>query len=218
MIFAIYRGKEGVEAPGAFTKGRLYVAHPEVDDSAAVGYEKMTVEDDRGETVWIEVENGLFRYPQEVFAVMTRELGSRMPGEVVVIDGADEDGFLSVQGMGFIRPENVQLLDSTLVRPGMMVYDRQRMLWDRVRRVDERMRIQVEACDEMKECGDFIFSISDGDLATVPLLRCLDASGVKGLKEGSVYRVDGLDDDGLLIVEDDDGNEVSFEPDRFEFV
>lgn len=212
MIFAIYRGKDEAEVQGRFTKGRLYVACPEVENSAAVGYDKIIVKDDDGKEVWVE-EMDLFRYPQEVFAVMLKKLGGKVAGEVVVVDGVDGDGFLSVKGMGFVCPKNVQLMDSTLVRPGMMAYDRESKRWNRVERVDERMRVRTESSNEMRECGDFIFPISDGELATVPFLRCVDATGLDNLREGSVYRVSGIDDMGLLIV---DG--VPLVPERFEII
>ena len=221
MIFAIYRGvQDGPDTgPGSFTKGRLYIASAEVDDKVVVDIEKLKLIDDKEETIWIDPENDRFEYPDAVFGVIVKTLGPRTPGEVVVIDGADDDGeFVSIEGMGFVRVANVQLLDSTMVKPGMMVFDRSRGRWDRVRRVDECMSMQVEGCDDMRECTEFVFAVSDGDLAMVPLLRCLDDTGRDNIKEGSIYRVKGLDDSGLLVVDDDDGNEVSFEPARFEFV
>jgi hypothetical protein len=219
MIFSIYTGskEEPDTGSGAFTKGRLYLAIAKVDDEV-IDLTRLRLKDDLGEDIVIEPENGRFKYPEEVYGVMLKVLGSRMPGEVVVIDDADDDGFLSIKGMGFVRAVNIQLLDSTLVKPGMMVYDRKRTVWDKIQRVDECMRIQVEGLDEMRPCEDFVFSVSDGDLAVVPLLKCLDDEGVENVQKGSVYRVRGLDDAGNLIVENDAGEDVSFSPERFEFV
>jgi len=221
MIFAIYRGpRDGPDTrPGSFTKGRLYLASAEVDDKVVVDVQKLRLTDDAGEDVRIDPENDRFEYPDEVYAVVVKALGPRTPGEVVTVDEADDDGeFVSIAGMGFVRHANVQLLDSVMLKPGMMVFDRSRGRWDRVRRVDECMRIQVEDCEEMRDCSDFVFSVSDGDLTTVPLLRCLDDTGRDNIEKGGIYRVKGLDDAGMLVVEDDAGEDVSFEPGRFEFV
>jgi hypothetical protein len=222
MIFAIYRGvpEEGIdEGEGVFTKGHLYLASPEVDDSVVVDMERIRVTDDQGQKIWIEPENGRFEYPEEVYAVIVKAIGPRMPGEVVVVNAADDEGdFLSVNGMGFVRSSNLQMLDSVIVRPGMMVFDRSRTRWDSIRRVDECMRLCLEGSEEMRDCTDFVFAVSDEELSTVPLLRCLDDTGRDNIKEGSIYRVIGLDDGGLLLVADDDGNNESFEPERFEFV
>jgi hypothetical protein len=217
MIFAIYRDrKEGV-GEGAFTNGKLYLMSAGVDD--AVDFNHLRVKDDLGENVSIDPENDRFEYPDEVFGVIVKTLGSRIPGEVIVIDEADDDGeFISIKGMGFVRAFNVQLLDSVMVKPGMIVYDKERRRWSRISRVDECMRIQVDGTDEMMSCTNFIFPVSDQELTTVPLLRCLDDTGRNNIKKDSIYRVRGLDDDGLLLVEDDAGEEASFEPSRFEFV
>lgn len=221
MIFAIYRGpRDGSdEGSGSFTKGRLYLASPEVDDKVVVNVERLRLTDDEGEDVWVDPESNRFEYPGEVYGVVVKALGPRTPGEVVVVDEADDEGeFVSISGMGFVRHANVQLLDSVMLRPGMMVFDRSRARWDRVRRVDECMRLQVEGCAEMRDCSEFVFSVSDGDLTTVPLLRCLDDTGRDNIRKGGLYRVKGLDDAGMLVVEDDAGDDVSFEPGRFEFV
>ena len=222
MIFAIYRGvpdEAPNTGPGSFTKGRLYLASPEVDDKVVVDVDKLRMRDDTGEDVWIDPESDRFEYPDEVFGVIIEALGPKMPGEVVTVIEADDDGeFVSIAGMGFVRSTNVQLLDSMMVEPGMMVYDRSLTRWCRVRRVDECMRVQVEGSDDMRECSEFIFAVNDGDLAVVPLLRCLNDDGRDNIRQGSIYRVRGLDGDGMLVVEDDNGDDVSFEPSRFEFI
>lgn len=217
MIFAIYKGLPDDRGEGKFTKGRLYLADPEVDDTTVVDINRLEVTDDTGERIWIEPNNGRFEYPEEIYGVVVKELGPKHPGEVVVITEAD-DGFFEIKGAGYIREAYIQLLDSTIVRPGMMVYDRSRTRWDRIRRVDECMRLRLEDSDDMRDCTDFVFAVSDGDISTVPLLRCLDDTGRTDIRKGSIYRVAGLDKDGLLLVEDDQGREMSFEPERFEFV
>ena len=221
MIFAIYRGFPDKEdtGQGRFTKGHLYLASPEVDDSVVVDISLLQLKDDEEEEVWIDPENDRFEYPEAVYGVVVKAIGTKIPGEVVTVNCADDGGeFVEIDSMGFVRSSNLQLLDSVVVKPGMMVYDRSRTRWDRIRRVDECMRICVEAKDEMRDCTDFIFAVSDEDLATVPLLRCLDDTGRDNIKTGSIYRVIGLDESGMLLVEDDAGSEATFEPERFEFV
>ena len=221
MIFAIYRGlSDGKEdkGEGRFTKGRLYLAEPEVDDSVVVDIDKMSVTDDNMEKIWIEPDNGRFEYPEEVFAVVLHQLGGKVPGEVVTIDDVDDDGFVSVSGMGFVRPRFVELLDSVIVKPGMMVYDRQRTRWARIKRVDECLRICLEDKDEMQDCTSFFFAISEGELSTMPLLRCLNDKDCPNLNQGTIYRVKGLDENGKLLVVDDNGEEKAFDDSRFEFI
>jgi len=219
MIFAIHKAKPEDPGEGRFTKGMLYLATPEMNGSEVVNVDKMQVVDDDGERVWIEADGGRFEYPEEVYAVIVKAVGSKTPGEVVVVTEADDKGeFLCVKGIGYVRACHLQLLDSTIVKPGMMVYDLGRMRWDRIRRVDECMRLCLEDCDGMRECTEFMFSVTDEELATVPLLRCLDDTGRRNIKAGSIYRVKGLDNAGLLVVVDDDDQETSFEPERFEFI
>jgi hypothetical protein len=216
MIFAIYRNTK--EGDGVFTKGRLYLLSTGVF-GVAVDVRHSKVTDDLGSEININPEtDDRFAYPDEVFGVIVKEVGNRMPGDVVVINDGDDDGFLSIKGMGFVNASNIQLLDSIIVKPEMIVFDKERRRWSRISQVDEQMRIKVDVENEMQECTNFIFPVSDGELAIVPLLRCLDDTGRDNIKNGSIYRVRGLDDDGLLLVEDDAGKEMSFEPSRFEFV
>ena len=99
----------------------------------------------------------------------------------------------------------------------MVVYDRTDSRWKKIKRVDGCMRIQVD--DEMRDCTEFVFAISDEELAIVPLVRCTDdASGLDNLSRGSMYQIKGLDENGMLIIEDDQGNESEFASERFEFV
>jgi hypothetical protein len=46
----------------------------------------------------------------------------------------------------------------------------------------------------------------------------LDDTGQDNIQLNLIYRVKGLDDDGFIIIEDDTGEEASFDPSRFEFV
>jgi len=221
MIFAIYRNHESdpSKVPGKFTMSRLYLASPEVDDASVLDLDRLQVIDDTGERVWIVPGEASFEYPEEVYAAVVKRLGARVPGEVVVVDGADDGGdFLNIKGSGYVRAKYLQLLDSTLVKPGMVVYDRKSSRWQRVRRVDECLRLVVEGNEEMRVLSDFVFAVSDEELATVPLLRCKDASGHTCIREGAIYRVTGLDEEGDLLVVNDKDEEKAYDPERFEFV
>jgi hypothetical protein len=219
MIFAIFRGNKDKDGLGSFTAGRLYVASPEVDDCQVIEIKKLHVTDDNGDSIWIEPNNERFDYPQEVYGVVLKEIGNMSTGDVVVVDGADDGGkFASVRGIGYIRSDNIQLLDMTIVKPRMWVHNKRSLRWERIRRVDECMRILTDQEDDMLDPQNFCFPIIDGDLGTVPFLRCVDAHGITGVNEGGIYRACGLDDSGGLVVEDDEGNERSFHPDHFTFI
>ena len=78
--------------------------------------------------------------------------------------------------------------------------------------------MSVENNDKMRDCSEFVFAVSDEELSTVPLARCMDDTGRDNITQDSIYRVSGLDESGLLIIEDDKGEECSFESGRFEFI
>ncbi len=55
------------------------------------------------------------------------------------------------------------------------------------------------------------------------ILKVIEGFNVKCIDEfnlttGSLYQVKGLTDNGMLIVDDDNGNEKKFASERFEFV
>jgi hypothetical protein len=220
MIFAIYRGTlNDKEFDGIFTKGKLYLMTAGVYD--AVDVHHLRLKDDDGEKVCIDPDkDDRFEYPDEVYGVVLNQLGTKNAGEVVIIDDAGDDGYLSIKetGFGFVRAENIQLLDSTVVTPRMIVYDKEQRRWSRIRQINGRMNIQVEGSEDFRSCNNFIFSVSDRELTTIPLLRCLDDTGQDNIQLNLIYRVKGLDDDGFIIIEDDTGEEASFDPSRFEFV
>jgi len=221
MIFAVYKSQDKKDkGPGRFTPGRLYLAESDVDEQTVVNLSRLQVTDDQGQKISVEPENDRFEYPEEVYAVVVKAYGERFPGEVVTItegQSGSEGEFLNEKHTGYIRAHCFQLMDATMVKPGMVVYDKGSSRWRQVMRVDECMRIMVEGQDAMRGPEDFIFAVSDGELATVPLLRCVDDSGMGGIKEGELYRVNGLDDDGHLLVVDDRGKERALSSDRFQF-
>lgn len=215
MIFAIYKwlSEEPDTGVGQFTNNKLYLASGDID--SALDIHHLRINDDDGEEVAIDQDNERFEYPEEVFGVIIKSVGSKTVGEVVVINDADEDAF-QIKDMGFIKAKNIKLLDLTSISLGMMVYDKSDSRWKEVKRIDGCMRLQVD--DEMRSCTDFIFAVSNKELVKVPMVRCLDdEAGFDNLTRGSLYQIKGLDENGLLIINDDAGNEAGFSSDRFEF-
>ncbi len=219
MFMALYRGPadKRAKAPGAFTKGRIYRARPEVDDPSVVTLGRFRVTDDAGADITIDPEGGFFEYPEKGYAVVLKAFGKMRPGEVVIIDDLDGGDFFSVQGMGYVRSGNFQLLDMVLLSPGIIVYERESCRWGRVMRVDDSMRIAQED-GVWKEPTAFMFAVSEGELAMAPFVRCQDTNGAKHLKVGKVYRVNGVSPEGWLLVVDNRGKEDAYPPACFEFV
>lgn len=218
MIFAIYKwlSEKPDKGVGQFTNGQLYIAEANLD--GVLDIHNLILSDDNDEKVTIHPFNERFEYPEEVFGVIVKPLGALMPGEVVIIDDADDEGaVLSIKDMGFVKSENIQLLDLASIFPEMMVYDKADLRWKKIKRIDDCMRIQVD--DEMRDCTEFVFAISEEELAIVPLARCVDEeSSSDNLTKGSLYQIKGLNENGMLIVDDDTGKESVFASERFEFV
>lgn len=202
-----------------FTGGRIYLATPEVDNPTVVDMDFIILNDDNGQEVRVNTDDDIFDYPDVVYACVLKSFDGKSSGDVVKLDGIGDGGdFLSVVGHGYMTHDHFQILDMCVVRPGMVVYDSARYVWDMILRVDDDLRISVECNDLMQSVDSFMFSVVDGDLCEVPLLRCCDDSGVDTLEEGKIYRISGLDESGCFLVVDDTGSEQSFLPDRFVFV
>jgi len=217
MIFAIYKANTPDACHGDFIPGKLYLASPEVNAHSVVDVEHLIMQNEGGERVWVDPDAECFDYPEEVYAVVLRAVGIHHPGKVVVIDCADDDGdFLSVKGLGFVRSSFFQLLDTTLVRPGMLVYDRESCQWRSVMRVDECMRMSIDG-DEMRDPTSFTFAIVDKELSLMPLSRIRAGVSVAGTTPGSVYPVLGIDEHGDVIVSVD-SSEMVLSPDVLMFV
>ena len=111
MIFARYRGPTG---DGNFTKGKTYLARPQMDGTDTVDLGQLHVVDDDGDRINIDPDNGRFDYFDEVYAVMLTEVRSYPLGNVVVADEISRDGeFFRVRDIGYLKQSILEILDET---------------------------------------------------------------------------------------------------------
>jgi hypothetical protein len=212
MIFARYTGasSEGL------TVGKVYLAQPEVNGAELVGFESLEIIDDSGGRLRVNPNDEQFEYLDEVYAVIVKPLEDLDIGDVVILDGATEDGQMyHLKGTGYCKASYFVILDRTNVFPGLNVLDNLSGRWVKVRRVDECLWVVVSDKDETRSLSEFSFAVAEGDILTEPIVRCISADGEPALTEGNLYILRGRNADGLLIVEDDDGDETAFMASRF---
>lgn len=215
MIFARYTGKRD-----NLTKGRVYLARPEINNGETVGLDILTVTDDDDKPVQIHPEDEDFEYLEEVYAVVVKENCDEdwEYGEVVVICDAvsdgEEDPLLRVKGVGLYRSSNFVLLDRTNVYPGLTVMDASTGRWVIVRRVDECLWFMANGSKIYRSPEEFRFAVSGHDILTEPLVKCIDDSGSLGLTKGHLYRLVRSGED-IVEVEDDMGESREFLASRF---
>ena len=221
MIFTIFKGQErkAKKGQGNFMRGKVYIAVPEIDDPSVVDIERLEIVDEDGKAVWVNSSEGRFEFPSEVYAAVIQSWKKNVSkGQVVVIDEIGDKGdYYKVKDVGFVQAKNFQVLDMTVVRPGMVVFDLIKQRWSRILSVDESMRISVEGNFDMREASDFIFVVLDGDLSAIPLIRCKPDSILPNLTPNNLYRVKNVLENGDVVVTDDDKNEATFDSDVFTF-
>jgi len=195
--------------------GKVYMAKPEVNDVETVALESLEVINDVGEKLKVSPEKEEFEYLDEVYAVVAKPFEDLDVGEVVALDGATEDRSLyHLKGMGYRGADYFVILDRTNVFPGLTVLDCHSNKWVSVRRVDECLWIVTDG-DEMRSPSEFMFAVSGGDILAEPIVKCIEATGKPNLTEGRLYVLKGRDRDGMLILEDDSGEEGTFAFSRF---
>lgn len=215
MIFTRHTGKRE-----NLTKGRVYLARPEINDGETVGLDILTIPDDNGKPVQVRPGDDDFEYLEEVYAVVVKDNGDEdwEAGEVVVISDAVDDGkefpLLRVKGVGLYRASNFVLLDRTNVFPGLVVMDASTGRWVTVRRVDECLWFMANGSEIYRSPEEFKFCVSGNDILTEPLVKCVDADGEPGLTGGHFYRLTKTGD-GILSVKDDTGEVREFMASRF---
>jgi len=215
MVFA---GCRKVEGPGRFTPGRVYLGRSEVDAGDVVDLGVLTFQDDDGQGVRERSDSGRFEFYSEIYAVCLRDCpaGKLRRGSVVVVTEASRDGMFRVSNVGFCKASWFALLDRTNLLPGMYVRRDSDGLWVRVRAVDGELGIQVEGVDEFLAPTRFRLAVGDGDLLSIPLVRCVDAEGADDLTEGSLYRL-MRDSNDMAEVTSDAGTKAVYFFRRFSF-
>lgn len=213
MIFARYRGLAG---DGNFTKGKTYLARPQLDGTDAVDFDSLYMIDNDGKRIVIDPDNERFEYFEKVYAVLLREVKERPQGSVVVADEISQDGdLLRVRDIGYLKMKILEILDETNLVPGMWVMDMKTGIWTMVERVDERMWIMPDGFSKMRSPDEFCFAVSDGDLVVEPLVRCIDNEGTEGLTVGALYRLT-MSKDGMVGIVNDEEHNMSYLETRFD--
>jgi len=211
MLFARYKGSSD-----DFVDGKVYLAKPEVNGAETVGFGFIEVVNEDGHRLRVNPEGDSFEYLGEVYAVVTKPFEELEAGEVIVLDGATDDGaLLNVKGIGYRQASNLIILDRSNVFPGVVVMDLSTGKWLPVSRVDECLWLTVLGSrGNMSPC-EFRFAVADGDILTEPIVKCTDSAGEPGLTSGNNYILTRTLPDDLLVIRNDDGEEKSYFAGRF---
>jgi len=215
MVFARFIGVVG---SGVFVRGKVYLASSEVDDTGAVDLDILEIQDEEGEVIRENPENERFEYPDEVYAVVTTPFGEFGEGEVVVVDDAKANGevMLGVAGVGYVKANQLALLDGTVLKPGTLVEDGVSGRCLKITRVDESGWFSA-GDDRLRSPSEFRFFVSDGEILLACRLKCVDAHGEPYLTRGNLYRIVMTDRErDITVVVNDNDAEQEFLSDRFE--
>jgi len=214
MIFMRYNGG----APdGDFTVGKVYFAHDALEHEA-VGRTEFYVTDDNDQKFKFRFDD-YFQELEEVYAVWLggiEGVGLEV-GETVVIDRAEDDTF-GAAGHGFFRREHFEILDGTNLKPGVYVCDVQTGRWLKVMRVDGKMNLSTEEDSEVFHTPfDFKFAVADGAIIDMPIVYCVNSTGIEELTESETYvLVASLND--MVCVKNDKGVVGEYDASRFSWV
>lgn len=212
MIFARYISEDNEK----FTSGKIYIGR-EVSLRDSCDYSHIRFTDDEGEEATVDAEStDDFEFLEKVYGVWLGLIQSKnlLAGEVVVLDGGDEDTF-HVDGDGYLNVSNFELLDNTNLRPGSFVLDKETGQWEKVLSVDGSAWISIGREPQKRRAPtEFAFAIISGAIATNPVLTCKDNTGVS-LTKGKQYQLMASKGDKAFI-KDDNGEKKEFFFDRFE--
>ena len=134
-------------------------------------------------------------------------------GEVLVVDGAPDEEFLHVQGIGNRKLSDLIILDRSNLHPGVYVMDLSTGEWLRVSKVDECLWVTAGKNGPFRSPSEFKFAVSDGALVE-PFVKCVLADGEPDLTLGHLYRLAREGGDRVTVA-NDRGNEVSYLAERF---
>jgi hypothetical protein len=217
MIFARYNGidKQGEH----FIVGKVYFGTPEIDGTDVVSMQFITINDESGKPVQVIPTEGRFEFFDEVYAVALKPFDEYQAGDVVILDNGEINGdtYVHIKGLGLRKASEVEVLDRTKVYPGIVIQDVSTGIWEPVMRVDECLWVVVEGQDMFRAPTEFRFAVSyDGELMSVPLVKCVDDVGIHSLTIGTIYHLKEINGDGDFIVKNDEGNIESYMPSRFQ--
>ena len=216
MIFARYKGQDKNKQ---FIIGKVYFGSPEIDESDVVSMDFVTIRDESGKPVRVVPCEERFDFFDEVYAVALSPFDEFQAGDVVILDGGEINGetFVRIKGQGLRKASGVAVLDRTNVYPGIVVQDVSTGIWEPVMRVDECLWMVVKGQDMIRAPTEFRFAVShDGELMSVPLVKCIDDTGVHSLTKGTIYNLKEIDTYGNFHVKNDEGSVESYLPSRFQ--
>ena len=220
MIFARYKGAD--KAGEKFTPGKVYFGTPNMDDSDIISMDFVTIKDEIGKKVRVIPAEDRFEFLDEVYAAVLNPFDEFYAGDVVILDDGEINGdiYVSVKGCCLRKASDVVVLDRTNVYPNVIVQEICTGKWTPLLRVDECLWVVLQGADPagfgFRQLTEFRFAISyDGDIMSMPLVKCLDASGVGTLTEGKTYQLVSNDEQGNYLLKNDAGKVESYLPSRF---
>jgi hypothetical protein len=217
MIFARYIGPD-IAGGGHFIPGKVYFGTPEMEDADVVGLDFVNINDETGQAIRVVPSEDRFEFLNEVYAVALEPFDEYEPGDVMILDEGQINGeiFVRVKGLGYRKASSVEVLDRTNVYPGVVVLDVPTGIWKHVMRVDECLWMTLEGQDIMRTPTEFKFAVShDGELMCVPVVTCIDNSGMPDLTKGKAYFLKSIANDDFCVM-NDKGAENSYFSSRFQ--
>lgn len=217
MIFARYTGPD-INGGGYFFPGKIYFGKPEIEEEDVVSMDFITIKDENGKPFRVFPNEGRFEFLDEVYAVALHPLDEYEAGDVMTLDGGEINGdiFVHIKGFALRKASDVEVLDKTNVNPGIVIQDLNTGIWQPIGRVDECLWVVVQGQDTFRAPTEFKFVVShDGELMSLPMVKCINIDGIQGLTEGKIYMLKRTSRDGNYIIDNDEGIEESYLPSRF---
>lgn len=203
----------------SLTPGKIYLGRAAMESTDVIALDLFIVPDDDGHSIHVTDKDERFEFLSSVYAVVVKAFDGYRVGEVTILNDVTADG----QYAEVADYEDCQLLssfvilDSTNVYPGIMVMNRFTGVWRKVVKVDESQWLGIEEAREgvtssLVPPTDFAFAVSDGEVLTKPMVRCL--VGGDGLTEGGWYCLDKTGENTVRVA-NDSGEIVEYLAERF---
>jgi len=210
MIFAKFVGQR--VKTGSFTDGKIYFAK-ESYHYVATDLNEIRVFDDNNEWIMVNPKLGEFVFLDYIFAVWVAESNDDyLSGDTLTIDECDDDAF-HIVGNNYMMKDNFEVIDSTNLRPDMLVVDLENGNWKKILRVNSEYGIGVDESNSFKEPIEFRFAVADKAIVSYPMLYCKNITGIS-LTLDKIYipiHING----NLVTVENDVGEIVEYDFERF---